>query len=78
MAFNKKIAKQQAKRKYPKFPNKLQQQKYRTSPKKLTHRLRAGILRAKQLKELKLEKELKAVTRFIKRNIGKCYKTVTK
>ena len=42
------------------------------------YRLRVGILRAKQLKELKLEEELRAVTRFVKRNIGKCYKTVTR
>ena len=42
------------------------------------HRLRAGTLRAKQLKELKLKKELKAVTRFAKRNIGKCYKTAAR
>ena len=33
-----------------------------------------GILKAKQLKELKLKKELKAVTRFIKKNIKKYYK----
>ena len=37
---------------------------------------RVGILRAKQLKKLKLKKELKTVTRFIERNIGKCYKIV--
>ena len=37
------------------------------------------MLRAKQLKELEVEKEeLKAVTRFIKRNIGKCYKIVAR
>ena len=41
------------------------------------YRPRASILRAKQLKKLKLEEELKAVTRFIKRNIKKCYKIVT-
>ena len=39
---------------------------------------RAGILKTKQLKELKSEKELRAVTRFAKRNIGKCYKTVAR
>ena len=38
------------------------------------YRPKAGILRAKQLKELKLEEELKAVTRFIKKYIKKCYK----
>ena len=42
------------------------------------HRPRVGILRAKQLKKFKLKKKLKVVTRFIKRNIGKCYKTVAK
>ena len=78
MAFSKKIAKQQAKKEYLKFLNKPQQQKYRTSPKKLTHRPKAGTLRAKQLEELKLKEELKAATRFAKRNIGKYYKTVAK
>ena len=38
------------------------------------YRPKVGILKAKQLKELKLKKKLKAVTRFVKRNIGKCYK----
>ena len=38
------------------------------------YRPRAGILRAKQLKKFKLEEELKVVTRFTERNIGKCYK----
>ena len=42
------------------------------------HRPKVGILKAKWLKELKLKKELKAVTRFIKRNIGKYYKTVAR
>ena len=42
------------------------------------YRPKAGILRAKQLKELKLEEEFKAVTRFTERNIGKCYKIVAK
>ena len=42
------------------------------------YRPRAGILRAKWLKELKLKKEFKAVTRFVKKNIGKCYKIVAK
>ena len=41
------------------------------------HRPKAGTLRAKQLKELKLKKEFRVVTKFIKRNIGKCYKIVT-
>ena len=38
------------------------------------YRPKAGTLKAKQLKEFKLEEELKVVTRFIKRNIGKYYK----
>ena len=42
------------------------------------YRPRAGTLKVKQLKELKLEKKLKIVTRFIKKNIGKYYKTVAK
>ena len=42
------------------------------------HRPKIGILRAKQLKELKLEKELKVITKFVKRNIGKYYKIVAK
>ena len=42
------------------------------------HRLRAGILKAKQLKELKSEKKLKTVTKFAEKNIGKCYKMVAK
>ena len=40
------------------------------------HRPKTGILKAKQLKELKLKKEFKIVTKFIKRNIGKCYKII--
>ena len=39
---------------------------------------RAGILKAKQLKKLKLEKKLKAVIRFVEKNIGKCYKTAAR
>ena len=42
------------------------------------YRPRAGTLKAKQLKEFKLKKELKAVIRFIKKNIKKCYKTAAK
>ena len=41
------------------------------------HRPKTSILKAKQLKELKLEKELKTVTKFVERNIGKYYKIVT-
>ena len=78
MVFNKKITKQQAKRKYLKFPNKPQQQKHRTSLKKLMYRPKAGILKAKQLKELKLKKEFKVVIKFVKKNIRKCYKIVAR
>ena len=42
------------------------------------YRPRAGILRAKQLKELKLKEKFKTVTKFIKRNIGKYYKIIAK
>ena len=42
------------------------------------HRPKAGTLRVKWLKELKLKKKFKAVTKFIKRNIEKCYKTAAK
>ena len=42
------------------------------------YRPRAGILRAKQLKKLKLKKELKVVTKFVKKNIGKDYKIAAK
>ena len=38
------------------------------------HRPKVGTLKAKQLEELKLKKEFKAVTRFIEKNIGKYYK----
>ena len=38
------------------------------------HRPKVGILRAKWLEELKLKKELRVVTRFAERNIGKYYK----
>ena len=42
------------------------------------YRLKAGILKAKQLKELKLKKKIKIVTKFAKKNIGKYYKIVAK
>ena len=42
------------------------------------YRPKAGTLKAKQLKELKLKKEFKAVTRFAGKNIKKCYKIVAK
>jgi hypothetical protein len=40
--------------------------------KKLIYRPKIGILRAKWLEELELEKELGVTIRFTKRNIGKC------
>ena len=42
------------------------------------HRPKVGILKAKWLKKLKLKKEFKAVTRFIKKNIGKYYKIIAR
>ena len=42
------------------------------------YRPKAGILKTKWLKKLKLKKELKVVTKFIERNIRKCYKTAAK
>ena len=40
------------------------------------YRPRIGILRAKQLEELKLKEEFRVITKFIKENIGKYYKIV--
>ena len=42
------------------------------------YRPRINILRAKWLKELKLKEELKVVTKFVERNLGKCYKIAAK
>ena len=39
------------------------------------YRPRVGTPRAKQLEEFKQEEDLKAVTRFTEKNIGKCYET---
>jgi hypothetical protein len=39
---------------------------------KLIYRPKIGTLRAKWLKELELEEELRVTIRFAKRNIGKC------
>ena len=39
------------------------------------YRLRAGILKVKQLEEYKQEEDLRAATRFTERNIGKCHET---
>ena len=36
------------------------------------------MLKTKQLKKLKLTEEFRVITRFIKRNIGKCYKTAAR
>ena len=41
---------------------------------KIINRLKAGILRAKQLEEFKEEENLKILTQFEERNIGKYYK----
>jgi hypothetical protein len=38
---------------------------------KLIYKSKAGILRAKWLKELELKKELRVTIKFAKRNIGK-------
>ena len=38
------------------------------------YRPKAGTLKTKWLKELELKEEFKVVTRFAKKNIGKCYK----
>ena len=48
---------------------------HRTLPRKLMYRPRAGIPRAKWLKKFKQKEDLKAATRFIEKNIKKCYKT---
>ena len=42
------------------------------------YRLRISTLRAKQLKKLKLKKKLKTVTKFVEKNIGKCYKIISR
>ena len=42
------------------------------------YRPSASILRAKQLKELELEEELKVITKFVKKNIKKYYKIVAR
>jgi hypothetical protein len=46
---------------------------HRTLLKKLIYRPKAGTLRVKWLKKLKLKKELKITTKFAKRNIEKYY-----
>ena len=42
------------------------------------YRPKVGILRAKWLEELKLKKELKLITRFVEKNIGKYYKIIAR
>ena len=42
------------------------------------YRPKVGTPRAKWLEEFKQEEDLKAATRFIERNIGKCHKTVVR
>ena len=42
------------------------------------YRPRVGILKAKQLKELKLEKKFRVATKFTEKNIGKYYKIIAK
>ena len=42
------------------------------------YRPKTGILKAKQLKKLKLKKELKVITKFTEKNIGKYYKIVAR
>ena len=42
------------------------------------YRPRVSILRAKQLKELKLKKELRVIIKFVKKNIRKYYKIIAK
>ena len=42
------------------------------------YRSRVDILKAKQLKELKLKKEFRVIIKFIEKNIKKYYKIVIK
>ena len=51
---------------------------YQTLLRKLIYRPRAGISKAKQLEELKQEKDFKTATKFTEKNIGKCHKMVVK
>jgi hypothetical protein len=57
-AFGKRITEWQANRGYLRFPNEPQQRAYRTSPRKLTRRPKAGTLRARWLEELEREEDL--------------------
>ena len=49
---------------------------HQTLLRKLIYRPRVGIPRAKQLEEFKQEKNLRVVTKFTEKNIGKCHKIV--
>ena len=49
---------------------------HRTLLKKLIYRPKVGIPRAKWLKEFKQEKDFKAATKFIEKNIRKYYEMV--
>ena len=42
------------------------------------YRPKASILKAKQLKKLKLKEKFKTVTKFIEKNIGKYYKIIAR
>ena len=42
------------------------------------YRPKVGTPKVKQLEKLKQEKDFKTATRFMERNIGKCYKTAVK
>ena len=42
------------------------------------YRPKAGILKIKQLEELKLKKKYNVIIRFAKKNIGKYYKIVAR
>ena len=49
-----------------------------TLPKKIIYRPRVSTSKAKWLKKLKQEKNLKAATQFAEKNIGKCHKTAVR
>ena len=51
---------------------------HQTLLRKLIYRPRAGTPRAKWLKEFKQKEDFRAVTKFIEKNIGKCYKIAVK
>ena len=49
---------------------------HQTLLRKLIYKPRVGTPRVKQLEEFKQEEDLKAVTKFTEKNIGKYHKTV--